>query len=61
VPELARQAGIEASNLAKIERNSISNPSFETIVKLAIALDLDLNDFAANDRAEARRLAQIGR
>jgi len=49
VPELAKRAGVESSNLAKVERNKISNPSFETILKLAIALGLPLDAFAITD------------
>jgi len=45
ISELARQAGIETSNLAKIEIDKSSNPSFETMAKIAIALNLSLTDF----------------
>ncbi len=45
VSKLAQQAGIETSNLAKIESDKNSNPSFETMAKIAIALNLSLTDF----------------
>ena len=49
VPELARRAEIGPSNIQKIEQNKISNPSFETILKLAIALEVPLDAFATTD------------
>jgi DNA-binding XRE family transcriptional regulator len=45
IKELARRVGIDPSTLANIERGKARNPSFETIAKLAHALDLSLTDF----------------
>ena len=41
---LAREAGISYNTLIKIERGGIKNPKIETIIKLAKALGITLDD-----------------
>lgn len=42
--ELALKAGVSYTTLIKIERGSVKNPTIKTIQKLAIALDLSVDD-----------------
>lgn len=49
ITELAHRAELDASSLSQIERNRAKNPSFETILKLAIALQLPIKAFATTD------------
>lgn len=41
--ELAEKAGIDLFTLSKIETGATSNPSIETILKIANALDVSIN------------------
>lgn len=41
--ELAEKAGIDLFTLSKIETGATSNPSIETIIKIAKALDVSVN------------------
>ena len=41
---LAREAGISYNTLIKIERGGIKNPKIETIIKLAKALSVSIDD-----------------
>ncbi|MCG2700239.1 helix-turn-helix transcriptional regulator [Candidatus Parcubacteria bacterium] len=42
--KLAREAGISYNTLIKIERGGIKNPKIETIIKLAKALGISIDD-----------------
>ena len=42
--KLAREAGISYQTLIKIEQGRIKNPKLETLIKLAKALDVSLDD-----------------
>ncbi|GBD34191.1 HTH-type transcriptional regulator SutR [bacterium HR34] len=42
--KLAREAGISYQTLIKIERGYIKNPKLETLIKLAKALKVSLDD-----------------
>jgi transcriptional regulator with XRE-family HTH domain len=62
--ELARRAGIDAAMLYRIENNANSSPTFETIRKLAGALDISLDWLASSGRvppAGEQRLADVKR
>lgn len=39
--QLAAQAGIDQTAISKIEVGAVTNPSFDTVVALAAALDID--------------------
>lgn len=39
--ETAREADIPVSTLSKLEKGTLDNPTFLTIVKLGLALDID--------------------
>jgi transcriptional regulator with XRE-family HTH domain len=41
---LAREAGISYNTLIKIERGGIKNPKIETIIKIAKALSVSIDD-----------------
>ncbi len=41
---LAIESGISYNTLIKIERNGIKNPKIETVIKLADALEVSLDD-----------------
>lgn len=41
---LAREAGISYQTLIKIEQNRIKNPRLETLIKLAKALGVSIDD-----------------
>lgn len=47
---LALEAGVDRTMLSKIERR-LSNPSLETLVKLALPLGLDVSDLLARPAA----------
>ena len=47
--QLAKEIGVDPGHLGRVERGEIKQTTFETIVKLAIALDLSLDDFATRD------------
>ena len=42
--KLAQEAGISYNTLIKIERNGIENPKIETVIKLAEALGVSLDE-----------------
>ncbi len=42
--KLAREAGISYQTLIKIEQGRIKNPKLDTLIKLAKALDVSLDD-----------------
>ena len=42
--KLAREANISYNTLIKIERNGIENPKIETVIKLADALNVTIDD-----------------
>lgn len=42
--KLAQEAGISYNTLIKIERKGIKNPKIETVIKLAKALGVTLDD-----------------
>lgn len=42
--KLAQEAGISYNTLIKIERNGIKNPKIETVVKLADALKVSIDE-----------------
>jgi transcriptional regulator with XRE-family HTH domain len=46
--ELARKAGIPYTTIAKIESGMVKNPTIMTLVKLAKALKVSLDDFVIN-------------
>ena len=41
---LAQEAGISYNTLIKVERNGIKNPKIETVIKLADALNVSLDE-----------------
>ncbi len=41
---LAIESGISYNTLIKLERNGIKNPKIETVIKLADALEVSLDD-----------------
>ncbi len=45
--KLAQEAGISYNTLIKIERNGIKNPKIETVIKLAKALDISVDELIA--------------
>jgi DNA-binding Xre family transcriptional regulator len=47
--QLAEQIGVDPSHLRRIESGKVKQTTFENIIKLAIALDLSLDDFATPD------------
>lgn len=42
--KLAQEAGISYNTLIKIERNGIENPKIETVIKLADALKVSIDE-----------------
>jgi transcriptional regulator with XRE-family HTH domain len=42
--KLAQEAGISYNTLIKVERNGIKNPKIETVIKLADALNVSLDE-----------------
>jgi len=42
--KLAQEAAISYNTLIKIERKGIENPKIETVIKLANALDVSIDD-----------------
>jgi transcriptional regulator with XRE-family HTH domain len=41
---LTQEAGISYNTLIKVERNGIKNPKIETVIKLADALNVSLDE-----------------
>lgn len=46
---LAQEAGISYNTLIKLERNGIKNPKIETVIKLADALDVSLDELVGRE------------
>ena len=46
---LAQEAGISYSTLIKLERNGIKNPKIETVIKLADALEVSLDELVGRE------------
>ena len=44
--KLAQEAGISYNTLIKIERGGIANPKIETVIKLAEALNISVDELA---------------
>ena len=42
--KLSQEAGISYNTLIKIERNGIENPKIETVIKLAKALNVSIDE-----------------
>jgi len=47
---LAREAGISYNTLIKIERGGIRNPKLETLIKLAKALSVSIDDLIGSQK-----------
>ncbi len=45
--KLAQESGISYNTLIKIERNGIENPKIETVIKLAKALSVKIDDLVS--------------
>ena len=45
--KLSQEAGISYNTLIKIERNGIENPKIETVIKLANALNISIDELVA--------------
>src|SRR4051812_1226215 len=56
---LAERAGLSKTNLAKIETGS-GNPSLETLLRLADALEITLGALLAVDRPHGTQLIRFG-
>lgn len=50
--ELARRAGVDHSNLGKIERGTGSSPTLDTLEKIAKALNVTLSEMLAPKTSE---------
>lgn len=48
--ELAQRASIPYVTLVKIERESVKNPTIDTIKKIAKALEISLDELIYNDK-----------
>jgi transcriptional regulator with XRE-family HTH domain len=55
--EIARRSGVSQSMLGRVERG-LRNPTLETVLKLAIALEVDLGDIIKT--AERAHRAKAG-
>jgi DNA-binding Xre family transcriptional regulator len=49
IKEVAEAASLDPSTLANLERAEVQQPAFESLVKLAEVLELQLNDFVSPD------------
>jgi len=47
--KLAQEAGISYNTLIKLERNGIKNPKIETVIKLANALEVSLDELVGRE------------
>ena len=52
--ELAAKTGIGQGVISGIESGATQNPRFDTVVKLAEALDCSLSDFLQSDSTESK-------
>lgn len=46
--ELSKMSGVSYSTLTKLESGVITNPSFQTIVRISKALDIRIDDLIGN-------------
>ena len=46
---LAQEAGISYNTLIKLERSGIKNPKIETVIKLADALEVNLDELVGRE------------
>jgi len=49
--KLAVESGVSYNTIIKLERGRIKNPKIETIVRLANALNVDLDDLISRKRS----------
>jgi transcriptional regulator with XRE-family HTH domain len=47
--KLAQEAGISYNTLIKLERKGIKNPKIETVIKLADALEVSLDELVGRE------------
>ncbi|WP_374284173.1 helix-turn-helix domain-containing protein [Lactococcus sp.] len=47
---LAKIAGLSTQTVSALKTGRITNPRFEIIVKIAVALDIDLNEFKGTEK-----------
>jgi transcriptional regulator with XRE-family HTH domain len=59
IGELARRSGVSSGRISQIERG-LANPSFETLWKLATALEVQLGSFFQGPPAEDRMVVRRG-
>lgn len=52
IDEMSRRAGVSSGRISQIERG-LANPSFETLWKLASALDVSIGSFFGGDEPES--------
>lgn len=52
LPALAEQAGVSKGILSKLENDNESNPSLDTLHKIAVALKATLSDFLETEKAQ---------
>ncbi|MBA7646660.1 hypothetical protein ES703_54426 [subsurface metagenome] len=50
--KLAREAGISYNTLIKIERGGIKNPRLDTLIKLAKALGVSVDELIGNQKVK---------
>lgn len=49
---LSKMTGVSTQTISALKTGKITNPRFEIIVKIAIALDIDLNEFKKRKQNE---------
>src|SRR5438445_9848694 len=59
IGELARRSGVSSGRISQIERG-LANPSFQTLWKLATALEIPLGSFFQGPAAEPRMVVRRG-
>ena len=52
LPELAEEAGVSKGILSKLENDKESNPSLDTLQKIAVALKATLSDLLETEKAQ---------
>ena len=52
--KLAQEAQISYNTLIKIERNGIENPKIETVIKLATALGVSIDEMVGMEEKEKK-------
>lgn len=57
IGELARRSGVSSGRISQIERG-LANPSFETLWKLAVALEIPVGSFFQGPPAEERMVVR---